>query len=275
MITPNNLTLNHLPIRVFLFIAYLILRSDPKLHPSRPMIKNGDTETFNISPAKIQNKLCKLAVDAYTVIKIEERTSSGDYFRFYAITGDTFTKLQQQQASTSFNKLQYENEIASITCQPGWVGFVKIQIIARNCGLATVLTELCMIDKEIPQITDKNKAFSKMYEENRGNDEIRATEGHLRTFCMNLVGLEMEAQPYTGAYAYFSAAIRLKYHFMAVQPFSKSLDKCEPRFKYYQVERARNYYDEKSGRIEDGKGDTKGSGYQARWYFCKYSRTSF
>ena len=260
MTTQNIGTLYVLWVKALLFIAYIALLSYTTLHPLQPMI-NGNTETFHVSSTKKRTKRCKLEADTYSVIKIEDLTLREHYFNFHAITGTTFTKLESDH---------YENEIGYALCNPGWIQMVYVEPKARDCGLATVLTELCLIDPDINQNTDENTVYRKIDKRLERNDEVREMEEHLRTSCSNLMGLEMTVTPFKGAYAYFSAAMRMKYQYMAVQPYDAELGHCGQKFKYYQVDQAQQHFDENTGRIEDGKGDTEGTGRKAQWYFCKY-----
>ena len=247
-------------IRIILLLAIMISKSLEKLHPLQPM-NLDNIETFDISPTKKGMKKCTLDADTYKVMKIKKRGSKFDHFGFYAITGNAFKELPEGH---------YEDEIGFVFCNPGWVDEVYVDPRARECGLATVLTELCMIDPDINQNTDRNIAYNKIGGSLRTNDEVKSVENHLRSSCSSLIGLEMTSFPFSGAYAYFSAAVRMKYTHMVVQHYDSKFGGCGKRFKFYEVENAKHYYDENTGRIEDGKGDTEGSGHLARWYFCKY-----
>ena len=129
-----------------------------------------------------------------------------------------------------------------------------------------------MID---PDLTQNKRGDEHLVYENlkrgqsRNDADVQGIEKHLRSHCHSLIGLRMEANPLKGAYAYFSSAERLKYQYMVVHFYDQKIDQCGGRFKFYEVERAKNLYDDDTGRIEDEETDPEGSGYEAKWYFCR------
>ena len=48
---------------------------------------------------------------------------------------------------------QFENQIGFAMCSNGWIDKVRVKsepdLDARNCGIGTVFTTLCMIDPEL------------------------------------------------------------------------------------------------------------------------------
>ena len=250
---------------VLITIDITIIESQ-RLHVKEAM-STGEIKTFDISQAKKIafdiKKRCTLEENKYKVMKVEE----DDQLVFYAITGETFHRLPSDD---------FENQIGQAECKNGWIENVSVETKARNCGLSPVLAGLCMID---PDLSDNSQNFENLVYENldRGlerNDEIEQAEEYLRSNCVNLIGLWMKASPMSGAFAYFSAAKRSHYHHMVVQFYDNGLDKCGRKFKYYTVKHAKSLYDENTGQIEDDEGDPVGSGFQAKWYFCKLSGSS-
>ena len=234
-----------------------------KLHV-REAMSTGSIETFDISQAKKIaldiTKRCTLEENKFKVTKVKE----DDQFVFYAITGENFHRLPSDD---------FENQIGLAECKIGWIEHVFVEPRARNCGVSTVLTELCMIDPELSGNSQDSENL--VYENiNRGlerNDEMAQAEEYLRSNCNSLMGLLMIANPLSGAFGYFNAAKRRNYHLMVVQFYDSGLEKCGRKFKFYEVKRAENLYNENTGRIEDDEGDPVGSGYEAKWYFCKLS----
>ena len=245
-----------------MFFFMIAHSNSQKLHVRNP-IKTGSTDKFDISQSKKivkdKDKRCNLEANKFKVIKVKE----DDQINFYAVTGDTFVKLPSDD---------YENQIGSAECKVGWIESVFVEPKARNCGLASILTQLCMID---PGLTKNRKEDKHLVYEHlkrglsRNDGDVQGVEKHLRSHCHGLIGLLMEATPLEGAYAYFSAAERLKYQYMVVHFYDQKIYQCGGRFKFYEVERAKNLYNSNTGRIEDDETDPEGSGYEAKWYFCR------
>ena len=265
-----------------LLMAVLMSNYRGIFHPVDPM-NVGDTEVFHILPEKMKitpniNQKCNLPLPTYTVKKIEDKNSES--MIFYAIPG-SFPGLKKVSEEVS-ERFFVENEIAFIGCKLGWIVNIRVVKSARYCGIATVLTELCMIDPELSVNNEKNKVFEElgMRSWNAGfSDEAIDARKHLKGHCTNLVGLQMTADPADGAFAYLSAATRMKYHYMVVEHASSGIAKkgkrrrgnsaaqeqCSPTIEFYEVADAHRLYDGKTKRI----GNSEGSGYQAKWYFCK------
>jgi hypothetical protein len=203
----------------------------------------------------------------------------GDY-EYYAVTS-----LQHEVYMWSMRHNRYDDQIGYIACSHGWIKMVSVKPHAQNCGLATVFTELCLIDPDINENLWGNKAIQKIGIFDSQSDEVRDVIAHLKSRCALLVGLKMVASPLTGAYAYLSAAKRMGYQYMVVQFYDharrrmgnsrKKETSCSQKFKYYEIETAQSLFDPESGNIEDPfeefdpKGSTSGSGDEAKWYLCR------
>ena len=149
-------------------------------------------------------KNCKLTQPNYFVLKKQ----LGHSTVFYATTEDTFTS----SGSTSIDKT-YKNQIAYGWCTKGWVKKIEVNaepINARECGISTILTQLCMVDPEIGDIGEGNEALDLL-------KSYKAEKSAFLTTCLYTVGLKMAANPKTGAYAYFSAALKTGYTKMQIQ----------------------------------------------------------
>ena len=121
---------------------------------------------------------------------------------------------------------------------------------ARNCGLATVLTTLCMIDPELNVMdsTEINERFSE--------DEV--LENTIKSACKRFIGLTMSADPMSGAFAYFSAALNKNYNkFLIRTDCAKYI-----RYTWMDTETAKDKFDVTTGKIG---GIT---GFMRQWFFC-------
>ena len=71
---------------------------------------------------------------------------------------------------------------------------------ARQCGIATVLTELCFLDPDIHR-----KPERRIY---RSAYDILEEHG-VETHCKKAVALSMHADPMIGAYTYFFCSVEI------------------------------------------------------------------
>ena len=114
---------------------------------------------------------------------------------------------------------------------------------------------------------------SKLYSVAEGNQVLRLVsrsdraEAKFLKQCVGLMGLEMVAKPFTGGFAYLSAAHLTGFQYLVVQRYDKGKDKCIDDFLNYEVAniRAKKLYDGETDLIEN----IEGSGYKAKWHFCK------
>ena len=156
---------------------------------------------------------------------------------------------------------------------------LEVEEIARDCGVGKVLSVLCMLDPQINSVsvreyiplmrTKENKVLT--YLEGHGDKDIA---GFLKR-CISLIGLSNIAenkysdQPYAAAFAYLSAAHLTGYQYLVVQRSRKvrQKEKCFDELLYYKVNdiRTDNLFSAKTGLI----GNKDGTGYNARWYFCR------
>ena len=84
---------------------------------------------------------------------------------FYVVPGPGFTKTKKKEYDM---ESAYEGQLAYAQCQPGWVEEIWVNngkseyaapINARRCGIASLLTRLCLIDPIINQLGNSNKAL--------------------------------------------------------------------------------------------------------------------
>ena len=274
--------------RVLTMIIFLIGYTTEEIHPSKPMITSTaavhNTETFDVDKSKA---LCTFAPTTYKVLK--EKLIGRKTYNFFAVN-NLHHKVDRRDSMYR----RYHKQIGYATCLHGWIDMVSVVPYAQNCGIATVLTELCLIDPNINKNIQGNRAVKEIFRRNieetfslesRTDDKmVRDVANHLRDHCSHLVGLEMKAKPLKGAYAYFSAAKRMGYQYMVVQFYDHARKRrsnpnsetpCGQKFKYYEVEVAQGLFDPNTGNIEDPiedidpEGSTSGSGDRAKWYFCR------
>ena len=129
---------------------------------------------------------------------------------------------------------------------------------ARQCGIATVLTELCLLDPDIYEKGEKNRAYRLL----RNHDVTTMS-------CGQAVSLQMGADPKSGAYAYFSAASRTGYNKLVVNwPNSDYA-----QIAIYDTDHAKQAYNVETGIIEPcvicQNTDIPCEAFQAKWIFCK------
>ena len=204
---------------------------------------------------------CELKQDKYYMIKevnptIDSRHKPGEGFTYF-FPSLNFEFIPNEKVAPG---LRYEEQLGYIECKEGYIDMVlvtkpprkprKPPINARQCGISTVLTALCMIDPELNLLPQ-----SKMVEEFWDNHpKIAAT---VRTGgCKKFIGLFMMAYPIKGAYAYFSAAITWGYNKMYVEDNSG-------KYGWMDTSWARSCFDETTGKILEQEG------LKMRWWFCE------
>ena len=196
---------------------------------------------------------CELPEDIYRVMKVKQRSGTDFETNFYAIKNKEFVR-----DSTRYQEKWYKGQIAYITCSHGLIDYIDVnedlRPNARNCGIGTVLTELCFIDPEFYEVNDDNYSLKR----------IPVDGQHIRTQikneCSRFIGLELREEE-VGAYAFFSAAIRSGYTRLLIYD-----DRClntELKYKFFDVEVARSAYIKETGYI----GTTPA--FELDWLFCK------
>ena len=134
---------------------------------------------------------------------------------------------------------------------------------ARECGLGTVLTELCLIDPQLNylfHIRLPSKAITILTDYPKQFDEVRK-------YCNALMGMDMVAIPMKGAHAYLNAALRLGYRRLLVLGATE--------FQYFGVKDVSDRFvteGERMGTIDllDECGCVTGQCYMwgKQWFFC-------
>ena len=234
---------------------FLTAESEDDYHPSKP-IENEDQIKLRIEPGK--NVHWPLLSNTYHVIKRYDRIIG--HFTFFAISGNSMEVTKP----LSRLRTRYRNQIGYATCKPGWIDYVWVNSVARKCGVSTVLNEFCFIDPNLYQINKNNVAVKEISTFEK-NSHVERILKYIHNNCTALIGLEMKADPLAGALAYFSAAMNLRYTKMIIQLYDSKLKRCGKLFRTYDVFYAKANFCTHTGRIDD----IDGSGYRAKWYFCK------
>ena len=196
---------------------------------------------------------CEMDPAKYLVIKklVEEG------FTFFAARYDSFTI---GSSPISNFPIKGDNYIARAECIHGFIDYVYVKEIYRKCGISKVLSALCMFDSRLYSVAAGNRVLSIV---SRSNKE----EADFLKGCVGLMGLEMVAEPFYGGFAYLSAAHLTGFRYLIVQRYDKGKDLCIDDFLKYEVANIRSdkLYDGDTGLIEK----IDGSGYKAKWHFCK------
>ena len=149
---------------IIILIYILITKCHGKFDALEPMVTGG-TETFQIKGDKkdgfyFNTRRCTLEADTYKIRKVKK---SDRDFRFYVIPGDlpelTDTDgnaVNDDQISQAIFESRMDR-IAKAKCEIGWISLIEVKKRARNCGIATILTQLCMIDPFLTQNSDQNR----------------------------------------------------------------------------------------------------------------------
>ena len=239
-------------------------------HPATSM-DEGESRMFRITSSRFVpqpgKEACRLNAKTYSVRKIREikTDDKGDYitFYFYAISGVTdFNEIRNGNETHKF-----QSQVAYVRCSHGWLSYLEVftnrlgfisQENARGCGIGVVLTELCFIDQDISKMRSGNRALPKL----RDNPQ---THQLVKDNCINLIGMTMIADPTAGALVYFSAALRLDFQKLIVDPMSRSSGE---KFKIYDTKVAKKHFNPNTGRIGRCKEHQRCDTFMANWFFC-------
>ena len=227
-------------------------------HPTRPM-RNGDHEIFKINRAKHPN--CQLKENMYHVKKVEDKqVVLGKHSIIVVFTA-------------AVGWISGENQkIGHSSCSLGWITDVEVEQWARGCGIATILTELCLIDPDINNLQERANTVQNKSIFMLGNYPV--TLGHIRDYCNALIGMIMLARPLSGAHAYFNAALRQGYNRMLVFSQTGGL-----KIHYLWVQDAKRLYQSDGpwkgwiGNEFEGCPHCSSCGaieaWRTEWFFCK------
>ena len=237
--------------------------SSSLIMPERAMKTNAIQE-FHIN--KDINTQCQLSPAKYFVKKQIDEEDENE-FVFYVARYDAVIETRFSTTSPDFPTTG-EGNIGVAQCTPGMIDLVDVEGLARRCGIAKVLSALCMLDPKIHLMEEGNNALWRL-DQHSDNEHIV----FLRK-CVRLVALVNEAVPYAGAFAYLKAAQHSGLQYLVVH--RRSIQSEKPKRKKgcygeflapYEVNHilTTNLFKGDTGQIED----IAGSGRGATWYFCK------
>ena len=220
---------------------------------------------IQIIQIEASRKNCKLnsvtASKLYYIKKVvfgDDNTPVDDVVTiFFAALTPNFVRIEDGALDS-----HYENQLGYSRCKKGYIDYVRVncgtenprQINARDCGISTVLSSLCMVDPQL-NILSRSTIDRKF----RGNYRLAKA---IKKGCRKFVGLLMQADPRTGAYAYFSAARKYEYNKILIKNDAN-------KFKWVNTDHAWSCYDGQTGRIGYGMEMDEGiEGYDKEWWFC-------
>ena len=218
-----------------------------------------EIQTLQVEPLKKES--CPLGEVTYYIKKeigAYGPKMNDDFTWFFAALTNEFVKTGENQPAMN----HYKNQLGYAQCSKGYIekvwvngegeGFEKFKDlkIARECGMGTVLTTLCMIDPDLYLMSPE--LISQQIDDSEIAKQV--TIG-----CSQFVGLFMRSRPLKGAHAYFSAAITNGYTKMLLQD-------NEDKYEWKDTTQARNSYDTATGKIGESDGDN------IQWYFCKENK---
>ena len=151
---------------------------------------------------------------------------------------------------------KYHEQVGYANCAKGWIHDVRVTkhypYNAQNCGIATALTFLCMIDRDVNPGNQINVDLGKEF----GYDEV--TIALARRRCAKIVALVNISNPPEGANAYFSAARLARYNMFIVE--RKSAYAWLGTYAWLHRREAKMCYNRNGYRFVR---------YHSHWYFCK------
>ena len=255
------------------------ITSLPLHHPVGPMTAGlQGVQEFTIT--KLERPRCPLMRGYVTTYKVLKEELGSKRLLFSVIHGTNYfsqppkpkgkrpRKPRPRSRGVSFvdpRLRRYIGQIAFADCNPGEVDQIQVAEKnkvqprdARQCGIATVLTELCLLDPDIYERGENNRAYRLL----RSHDVTTMS-------CGQAVSLQMGSDPKSGAYAYFSAASRTGYNKLVVNwPNSDYA-----QIAIYDTDHARQAYNAETGKIEPciicQNTDIPCEAFQAKWIFCR------
>ena len=130
---------------------------------------------------------------------------------------------------------------------------------AQNCGIGTVLTELCLIDPELNIRRHGNEARDLL----NGYNEFDMIE----RYCDKLMGLSMEVDDMPTAHTYFTAAINMGYMIMMIDSYDEESQYQNP-LKIYATRVAKHNFDTTTGDILPCCDNPRCNAGGQIWFFC-------
>ena len=210
-------------------------------------MKYDEIQSIKVDVAK---KECKLKPGEYYIKKDVRTLLPGKAF-FFASKHKEFVPNDDANPLDWIN--QFKNQIGFAMCSNGWIDAVRVKdekdLDARNCGMSTVFTTLCMIDSELHMLPN-----SKIDSEFTGDFHTAKT---IKKGCRKFIGLYMVADPLTGAYGYFNAAMKNGYNKLLIKTDKE-------KYQWMDTEKAKKCYDDKTSKIGNGI-----TGYEKNWWFCE------
>ena len=229
---------------------------------------------------KTGGKNCKLPSNEYFVKKVLTKVIAPDephgytHFSFVPSLNKEFKQsAQSERPENTVYDYIYENQLGVSLCEPGWLELIEIRtpdgqsstLDASDCGIATVLTQLCMVDPIINAASAKNEALKLFLTK----ADCRLSTEVLQK-CVNFFGLNMVVGgppdsdgggPSTGAYAYFSAAKRSGYGIFFIY------DEKESKYEEMPIDDANfGFIPTYPAKIING--DKTIDAHDTEWFFC-------
>ena len=240
-------------------------------HPTEPM-EDGQRKIFQRKvPSKGKPK-CRLSSLYFTVLKENRIGATGNVLtsRFYAIVGN-FKDVDFVPLEGFSHSQKYERQIAFIECRHGWINYLTTfeQSLGttgpieypRNCGIGTVLTELCLIDPDLNIRRQGNEARLLL----EGYPEFNMIEQN----CDKLMGLSMEVDEIPTGHVYFTAAINMGYMHLIIDEKWRTKVRKSGGLKIYPTQVAKQNFDTASGAILPCCDNLRCNAHGSMWFFCQ------
>ena len=152
-----------------------------------------------------------------------------------------------------------------IDCQPGYIEHVDVEMIARGCGIAKILTRLCMGEDRIHKTTNnENGAMA-----NLQNPRFSKIKECVKSTCAKIITLEMSAKD-SGedrASVFFKSSIASGFTNMFIMSGTVENPSNYPEEGSCSVEELQLRYDGNGYMLKDDN-RVKVTGGDTSWYFC-------
>ena len=207
----------------------------------------GETRTFQIDKKKYLK--CRLAENEIEILK-------DDYFG---------------QDNPGFIVVKNVAS-ADVECRPGSINDIRVSEEARECGIGTMLMQLCLNEEKIHNVAenDKNQGLNLIRELSETNavPNVKEVESWVDSNCEKLVSLDMTCSIPPSAHVFFSSALASGYTEMFFALIMRSR-----RSEFYPskipglVKDMKERYNDNGYIVESDGNEIKVAGEM--WYFCQ------
>ena len=206
----------------------------------------GETRTFQIDKTKYLK--CRLAENEIDILKDDDWGQDNPGF------------IVVKNVASAY-----------VECRPGSINDIRVSEEARECGIGTMLMQLCLNEEKIHKVAnnDKNQGLSLIRELSETNQvpNAKEVESWVDSNCEKLVSIDITCQIQPSAHVFFSSALASGYTDMFFALILRS-----KRSEFYpskipaSVKEMKEHYTDDGYVLESDGSKVKVSGEM--WFLC-------